>query len=80
MPKHGNAFVAKMIDEYPGYLDAAPFVSKNETASFSVALQRTPYCDGGLIEDVEEESMRCFAVVHGSWKIPKTQAKDEWWK
>lgn len=76
-PKSGKAFTARMIDEYPSYEDKLPYISVSDGAAFSVALRRASYCD-----DLENagSSIRCFAVVHGSWKVPKGQHRDEWWK
>lgn len=76
-PKSGKAFTARMVDEYPPYEQTLPFVSIGEGAAFSVALRRASYCDD--LEDAGS-SIRCFAVVHGSWKVPKGQLRDEWWK
>jgi hypothetical protein len=83
-PKSGRTFAARMVDEYPSYADTLPGSSVGERASFSVALRRTPYCDdapermGASVAG--DQSVPCFAVIHGSWRAPKLQAKDEWWK
>jgi hypothetical protein len=79
-PKSGKVFMARMIDEYPPYEDTLPLTSVNDGAGFSVALRRAAYCDDGLTTSSLDSSMRCFAVVHGSWKVPKGQLRDEWWK
>jgi hypothetical protein len=81
--KTGSTFTAKMIDEYPGYADALPFTSLRDGVPFSTALRRMPSCDGGLIraEDGDsEQSLRCFEVVHGSWRLPKGTLEDQWWR
>jgi len=67
-PKSGRVFTARMIDEYPAYEQTLPFASIGDGAAFSVALRRASYCD-----DLENagSSIRCFAVVHGSWKTPR---------
>ena len=83
-PKSGKAFAAKMIDEYPSYADRFPFDSVSDGTTFSVALRRTPYCDNasenGGVAAARDQSLRCFAVIHGSWRIPARHARDEWWK
>jgi hypothetical protein len=83
-PKSGRTFAARMVDEYPSYADTLPVSSVSERASVSVALRRTPYCDdapGRMGASVaSDQSVPCFAVIHGSWRAPKLQAKDEWWK
>lgn len=76
-PKSGKPFTARMIDEYPSYEEGLPFASLGDGAAFSVTLRRASYCDD--LEDAGS-SIRCFAVVHGSWKVPKGQLRDEWWK
>jgi len=76
-PKQGKAFTARMIDEYPPYEETLPIASVNDGSVFSVALRRASYCDD---RETSDPSMRCFAVVHGSWKVPKGQLRDEWWK
>jgi hypothetical protein len=77
--RSGREFVARIIDEYPGYAADPPFSSFADGTVFSVALRRMAYCDGSLSEDVQQ-SMRCFALVHGSWKLPKPGADEQWWK
>lgn len=82
VPKSGKAFLAKMIDEYPSYADALPDAVLSEGGKLSVALRRTPYCDqplGPVNTTGTDQSVRCFAVVHGSWK-GKGLVRDEWWK
>ena len=80
MPKSGKGFVARMIDAYPGYVDGGPFLSLTKGETVSVTLRRLPYCDGKFKEDDSDESLRCFEVIHGSWRGHKVLAKDEWWK
>jgi hypothetical protein len=81
VPKSGKAFLAKMIDEYPPYADALPDAILSEGGKLSVALRRAPYCDQPLPVNTTgtDSSVRCFAVVHGSWKV-KSLVRDEWWK
>lgn len=82
IPKSGKAFTARMIDEYPSYATALPSSVLREGGTLSVALQRAPYCDGvpsQVNAEGSDSSVRCFAVVHGSWKF-KGLARDEWWK
>jgi hypothetical protein len=78
--KSGSTFAARMVDEYPSYAETLPVASLSERAIFSVALRRTPYCDVASREQSADQSMRCFAVVHGSWKIPKRNAAADWWR
>ena len=78
--KRGSVFTARMVDEYPAYGEGFPASSLTEGESFSVALRRMPYCDGGFNKMEDDESLRCFEAVHGSWKTPKSQPKDEWWQ
>lgn len=78
-PKSGNQFVARIVDRYPGYSDTALIPAVENDSHFSVALRRAPYCDSGQIETDKTDQMRCFEVVHGSWRLPK-QAEDQWWK
>jgi hypothetical protein len=81
VPKSGRAFVAKMIDEYPSYAATLPESSAVEGATFSAALRRTPYCDSKSSAGGADQSVRCFAVVHGSWKLSKPVRMEEmWWK
>ena len=77
-PKHGEAFVAKAVDEYPGYMDSSPISLGNGEAEMSVALRRAPYCDGGV--GGESETLRCFEVVHKSWRSHGHDAAADWWK
>jgi hypothetical protein len=82
VPKSGKAFTARMIDEYPSYANALPDSALREGGKLSVALQRAPYCDGVPSQanaEGADSSVRCFAVVHGSWKF-KGLVRDEWWK
>jgi hypothetical protein len=82
IPKSGKVFTARMIDEYPSYANALPDSVLREGGSLSVALRRAPYCDEapGQATSVDaDSSVRCFAVVHGSWKF-KGLVRDEWWK
>lgn len=82
VPKSGKAFVARMIDEYPPYADTLPDFVVGDEEKFSVALRRTPYCDepmGQTNPTGAEPSVRCFAVVHDSWKI-NDPVRDQWWK
>jgi hypothetical protein len=77
--RSGREFVARMIDEYPSYAADPPFSSLADGAVFSVALRKMAYCDSGLADGVQQP-MRCFALVHGSWKLPKADADEQWWK
>jgi hypothetical protein len=79
-PKSGKEFVARMIDVYPGYAEGGPFLSLAEGDTVSVALRRLPYCDGGFGDEAKDGTLRCFEVIHGSWKGNKVLARDEWWK
>jgi hypothetical protein len=82
IPKSGKAFTARMIDEYPSYANALPDSALREGGSLSVALRRAPYCDEVLGQATAvdaDSSVRCFAVVDGSWKF-KGLLRDEWWK
>jgi len=79
-PKSGKVFTARMIDEYPAFEETLPDASVSDGADFSVALRRSSYCDDRWSGKDAKSSMRCFAVVHGSWKVPKGQLRDEWWK
>lgn len=78
-PKGGVSFVARIVDRYPGYSDTALIPAAENDSHLSVALRRAPYCDSGQIETDSTDQMRCFEVVHGSWRLPK-QAEDQWWK
>jgi hypothetical protein len=83
-PKSGKAFAATMVDEYPSYADGLPFQSVSDGTTFSVALRRTTYCDNGPENGDPAASadlpVRCFAVIHDSWRIHTRRARDEWWK
>jgi len=82
IPKSGKAFTALMMDEYPSYASALPDSALREGGKLSVALQRAPYCDqvpGEANAAGVGSSVRCFALVHGSWKL-KGLVRDEWWK
>jgi hypothetical protein len=78
-PKNGNEFKARIVDEYPGYLDPPVISFDTDDASPSVALRRAPYCDSDVPGQDGTDQIRCFEVVHGSWRTPKS-AKEEWWK
>jgi hypothetical protein len=77
-PKRGKAFVAKVVDEYPGYMDSSPISPENGEAEMSVMLRRTPYCDDGV--GPETDALRCFEVVHKSWRSHAHDAAADWWK
>jgi hypothetical protein len=81
VPKSGKAFTARMIDEYPSYGNALPDAVLREGGELSLALRRAPYCDQPEEANATgtDPSVRCFAVVHGSWKY-KDLVRDEWWK
>ena len=51
-----------------------------DDAEFSVAIRRTPYCDSEASGIDSTDQMRCFQVVHGSWRLPKGAIEDQWWK
>lgn len=81
-PKSGKTFTARMIDEYPSYGSALPESAVRQGRQLTVALRRAPYCDeapGEANAAGVDSSVRCFALVHGSWKF-KGLAPDEWWK
>jgi hypothetical protein len=78
-PKSGKDFVARVVDQYPEYADTPAVSSGNGEALLSVSLRRAPYCDGAMMGSGEEGTVRCFEVVHGSWRLPKTK-EDQWWK
>jgi hypothetical protein len=79
-PKSGKQFVARIVDQYPGYSDA-PLISRTkDDVLLSVALRRTPYCDSEMRVTDGPESMKCFEVVHESWRLPKSANEDQWWK
>ncbi len=78
IPKSGKAFFARIVDQYPADSDRPQLSLVIDQARISAALRRTPYCDG-----VDEETgglLRCFQVVHGSWRLPKASAEGQWWK
>jgi hypothetical protein len=79
-PKSGKVFIARMVDEYPAYEETLPLSSLIDGALFSVALRPTPDCDWEAPDENAEGPVRCFSVVHGSWKLGKLQNKDEWWR
>jgi hypothetical protein len=77
--KTGRVYDGEMIDEYPSYAEGLPTSSLSDGETLSVALRRTRYCDTETKETNLASPVRCFEVVHGSWKLPKAQ-RDEWWK
>jgi hypothetical protein len=82
-PAKGKPFDARMIDRYPSYDEELPSSLIGENVLVSVELQRTPGCDQPVVESAaltNEEPVHCFALVHHSWKAPKGQAVEEWWK
>jgi hypothetical protein len=85
LTKKGGRINARMIDDFPGYAEPIPDELRNG-AIFSVELRRTSFCDennGGFgVGPVgeNEAGLRCFTVVHGSWKSARGVKKDEWWK
>lgn len=79
-PRKGSAFDAIAVDNYPAYAEALPTPLLNTGAAFSVKLLRTPYCDRVAGGDGQGASVRCFAIDHGSWKMPKSIVPDPWWK
>lgn len=78
-PKSGREFEARIVDEYPGYSNPSLISLDKDVASASVALRRAPYCDSEPSGQRGAHQIRCFAVVHGSWRIPKSR-EDQWWK
>jgi hypothetical protein len=78
-PRKGSAFDAIAVDNYPGYAEALPLRRLTKDVTFSLKLVRTPYCDRPPAANVQDPDMRCFAIDHGSLKIPKS-ATDQWWK
>jgi hypothetical protein len=78
-PKSGKEFVARIIDEYPNSSDVSLISVAKDDAVFSVAIRRTPYCDSEANRTDSVDQMRCFQVVHGSWRQPKS-IEDQWWK
>lgn len=77
--RSGKQFVARIVDRYPGYSDAPLLTPAKDDAPLSVALRRAPYCDSQASEPDGTDQMRCFEVVHGSWRLPKN-TEDQWWK
>jgi hypothetical protein len=78
-PKSGREFEARIVDEYPGYSEPSPISFDKHIESASVALRRAPYCDSEASGQSRNDQIRCFEVVHGSWRIPKSRG-DQWWK
>lgn len=79
-PKSGKQFVARIVDQYPGYSDAPLISHTKDDVLLSISLQRAPYCDSAMNPADSLESMKCFEVVHGSWRLPKSANEDQWWK
>jgi hypothetical protein len=77
-PKSGKRFVARIVDQYPGYSDAPLIGAGKDGVLLSVSLRRAPYCDSDMNPEYGLESMKCFEVVHDSWRLPKNA--DDWWK
>jgi hypothetical protein len=78
-PKSGGEFEARIVDEYPGYSDPSLISLDKDVASASVTLRRASYCDSEASRQGGTDLIRCFEVVHGSWRIPKSR-EDQWWK
>lgn len=78
-PKSGREFDARIVDEYPSYSDPSLISLDKDVASASVILRRAPYCDSVAPGQGGTDQIRCFEVVHGSWRIPKGR-EDQWWK
>jgi hypothetical protein len=82
-PAKGRPFDARMIDRYPGYAEGMPASYIGENIQLSVELRRAPSCDEPAVESValtDAGEVRCFELVHQSWRSPKGQSVDEWWK
>jgi hypothetical protein len=79
-PKKGTDFVARVVDQYPGYADTPHVSSANSEMLLSVTLRRAPYCDGAPTGPNDEGTVRCFEAVHGSWRLPKHGIEEQWWK
>ena len=85
LSRKGGRINARMINDFPGYAEPIPDELRNG-AIFSVELRHASFCDegnGGLgVGPVSENEpgLRCFTVVHGSWKSARGVKKDEWWK
>jgi hypothetical protein len=81
-PKKGPAIEGIALDHYPNYQEGMPRTLIARDQPISMRLRRTPYCDRLSMkgDGGEGASLPCFTVVHGSWIIPKNQARDEWWK
>jgi len=73
--KSGRVFVARIVDQYPGYSPRPVFFPTTSDIHYSVSLRRASYCDS-VTDGVE---LQCFEVIHSSWHVPKS-AEDQWWK
>lgn len=78
-PGSGKPFTARIVDQYPGYLDLN-HPDGYRSARFSVALRRAPYCDSSPIAADDAAQLRCFEVVHSSWRLADHATADQWWK
>ena len=74
-PKSGKRFDARIVDQYPSYVPDAALLPASDDINYSVSLRRAPYCDSVL----DGSKMKCFEVVHETWRLPKA-AEDQWWK
>lgn len=45
MPRHGQPFLARMIDNFPPYADPLPDYLRSQGTTFSVELWRATFCD-----------------------------------
>ena len=79
-PKKGPAIDGIALDRYPYYQEGLPHAFIDSSHPLFVRLRRTPYCDRMNVKSDTGTLLPCFTVVHGSWTLPKNQARDEWWK
>jgi hypothetical protein len=75
----GSDFIARIVDRYPADDEAVPLSNISAGGIVSVVLKPTHYCDDSTGAGRLQRA-RCFAVIHDSWRIPKEQTTDEWWK
>lgn len=80
IPKSGKVFVSRIVDTYPEYSDTPRLDLVKDGEVLSVSLRPAQYCDASATPDGEVQPVRCFQVIHSSWRLPKDATEDHWWK
>lgn len=78
--KDGKQFIARILDQYPGYDRSLNLQPLSDGAMYSVSLRRAADCDSLNTDAADVGQMKCFEAIHGSWRLPRSVSQDQWWK